>query len=164
MAAILNATDGIYHSGVVGYGIYTMRQTHIFWGRRQGGSVFTAYLWGNLEFQRVIVLFPGYLPSPYWSPYWICTQHPTCQWSRTSICCHTSNPWNKCPKRGLMTTGGQIPIQKCYRSFHKLCRFVTSYFQVFEKVGAKPPTKTKQFPSKCKYNLLVIKGATIIID
>ncbi len=22
MAAILNATDGIYHSGVVGYGIY----------------------------------------------------------------------------------------------------------------------------------------------
>ncbi len=25
--------------------------------------------------ERVIVLFPGYLPSPYWSPYWICTQH-----------------------------------------------------------------------------------------
>ncbi len=38
MAAILNATDGIsfinhgintlYHSGVVGYGIYTMREIH----------------------------------------------------------------------------------------------------------------------------------------
>ena len=25
------------------------------------------------------MVFPGYLPSPYWSPYWICTQHPT--WS-----------------------------------------------------------------------------------
>ncbi len=25
-------------------------------------------------FKRVIVLFPGYPPSPYWSPYWICTQ------------------------------------------------------------------------------------------
>ncbi len=30
---------------------------------------------------------------------------------------HTSNPSNKCPKRGLMTTGGQIPIEKHYRSF-----------------------------------------------
>ncbi len=27
------------------------------------------------------------------------------------------NPWNKCPKSGLMTTGGQIPIEKHYRSF-----------------------------------------------
>ncbi len=35
--------------------------------------------------QRVIVLFPVYLPITYWSPYWICTQHPTCQWSLTSI-------------------------------------------------------------------------------
>ena len=41
------------------------------------------------------MLFPGYQPSPYWRPYWICTQHPTCQW------CDTFNPWNKCPKRGL---------------------------------------------------------------
>ncbi len=31
---------------------------------------------------------------------------------------HTSNPWNKCPKRGLLTTGGQIPIEKHYHSFH----------------------------------------------
>ena len=53
------------------------------------------------------MVFPGYLPSPYWSPYWICTQHPTCQ---------TSNPWNKCPKRGLLTTGGQNPIEKHYHS------------------------------------------------
>ena len=30
---------------------------------------------------------------------------------------HTSNPWNRCPKRGLMTTGGQIPIEKHHRSF-----------------------------------------------
>ncbi len=30
---------------------------------------------------------------------------------------HTSNPWNKCPKRGLLTTGGQIPIEKHYHSF-----------------------------------------------
>ncbi len=29
------------------------------------------------------------------------------------------NPWNKCHKRGLMTTGGQIPIEKHYRSFSK---------------------------------------------
>ncbi len=35
--------------------------------------------------QRAIVLFHVYLPSPYRSPYWICTQHPTCQWSRTSV-------------------------------------------------------------------------------
>ncbi len=59
--------------------------------------------------QRVIVLFPGYPPSPYRSPYWICTQH-----SHTKG--HTSNPWNKCPRRGLMTTGGQIPIEKHYHS------------------------------------------------
>ncbi len=38
----------------------------------------TPYCW---PVERVIVLFPGYLPSPYWSPYWICTQHSTCQWS-----------------------------------------------------------------------------------
>ncbi len=30
---------------------------------------------------------------------------------------HTSNPWNKCPKRGLMTTGRQIHIEQHYRSF-----------------------------------------------
>ncbi len=28
----------------------------------------------------------------------------------------TNNPWNKCSKRGLLTTGGQIPIEKHYRS------------------------------------------------
>ena len=61
--------------------------------------------------KRVIVLFPGYQPSPYWSLYWICTQHPACQWSQTS------NQWNKCPKRGIMTTGGQIPIEQHFRSF-----------------------------------------------
>ncbi len=37
------------------------------------------------------------------------TQHPT------EI--HTSNPWNKCPKRCILTTGGQIPIEKHYWSF-----------------------------------------------
>ncbi len=42
---------------------------------------------GKTGSQRAKVLFPGYLPSPYWSPYWICTQHPTCQWSHTSKCC-----------------------------------------------------------------------------
>ncbi len=35
--------------------------------------------------QRAIMVFPGYLPSPYWSPYWINTQHPTCQWSLRTI-------------------------------------------------------------------------------
>ncbi len=35
------------------------------------------------------MLFPGYQPSPFWIPYWICTQHPTCQWSSTSICYHS---------------------------------------------------------------------------
>ncbi len=29
---------------------------------------------------------------------------------------HTGNPWNNCPNRGLLTTGGQIPIEKHYRS------------------------------------------------
>ncbi len=29
---------------------------------------------------------------------------------------HTSNPRHKCPKRGFMITGGQIPIEKRYRS------------------------------------------------
>ncbi len=35
------------------------------------------------------MLFPAYQPSPYWIPYWIGRQHLTCQWSRTSICCHS---------------------------------------------------------------------------
>ncbi len=51
--------------------------------------------WDKISFghgwQRVIVLFHGYQSSPYWSPNWICTQRPACQWSRTSICCH--NMW-----------------------------------------------------------------------
>ena len=34
---------------------------------------------------------------------------------------HTSNPWNKCPKRGLMTIGGQILIENHYRSFIQNC-------------------------------------------
>ncbi len=84
---------------------------------------------------RVIVLFPGYPPSPYLSPYWICTQHSTCQRSRTLICDdmelpyikdHTSNPWNKCPKRGLISTGGQIPIEKNYHSLVEGCDLVVS--------------------------------------
>ena len=41
--------------------------------------------YGHTLSQRVIRVFPGYLPSPSWSPYWICAQHPTCQWSLTSI-------------------------------------------------------------------------------
>ncbi len=32
----------------------------------------------------------------------------------------TSNPWSKCPKRGLTTTGGQIPIEKHYHSLSPL--------------------------------------------
>ncbi len=47
-----------------------------------------------------------YFRLQYRNPYWICTKG------------HTSNPWNKCPKRGLMTMGGQIPIEKHYRSLH----------------------------------------------
>ncbi len=80
---------------------------------------------GNTLLQRVTMDLPGSPPRPYWSPFWICTQRSTCQWSFTSICSYlilraipcTSNPWNKCPKRGLLTTGGQIPIEKHYRSF-----------------------------------------------
>ncbi len=68
--------------------------------------------------EQLCQVFPGYLLSPYWSPYWICTHHPTCQWSLTSIYTkgHTSNPWNKCPKRGLLTMDGQILIEKHYHS------------------------------------------------
>lgn len=32
---------------------------------------------------------------------------------------HTSSPWIKCHKRGLMTTDDQIPIQKQYCSWHE---------------------------------------------
>ncbi len=32
----------------------------------------------------------------------------------------TSNPWKNCPKRGLRTTGGQIPIKKHCRSFQTM--------------------------------------------
>ncbi len=42
---------------------------------------------------------------------------------------HTSNPWNKCPKRGLLTMGGQIPIEKHYHSFKRpimTCQLHTS--------------------------------------
>ncbi len=77
--------------------------------------------WSQTHKQRAIMVLPGYLPSPCWNPYWICTQHTTCQWSLTSICCHsmwfTRNPWNKSPKRCLLTTGGKIPIEVHYRSF-----------------------------------------------
>ncbi len=59
----------------------------------------------NSHTKRAVLLFPGYLTSPHRSPYWICTQHPTCQW---------------CPKRGLMTTGGQIPTEKHYHSFQHM--------------------------------------------
>ncbi len=34
------------------------------------------------------------------------------------------NPWNKCSKIGLMTTGGQIPIEKHYRSLLTVCLFI----------------------------------------
>ncbi len=63
--------------------------------------------------EKVIMDLPGSLPSSYWSPYWICTQYPTKG--------HTSNPWNKCPKRGRLTTGGQIPIEKHYHSLEDIC-------------------------------------------
>ena len=71
--------------------------------------------------ERAIGLFPVYLPGAYRSPYWICTQHPTCQWSCTKG--HTSNPWNKCPERCLMTTDGPIPIEMHYCSFKTLSYF-----------------------------------------
>ena len=86
--------------------------------------------------QRVIVFFPGYKPSPYWSPYeyahnilhvrdhipphvaiasgfWFDDLNP---YSYLIHKGHTSNQWNKCPKRGITTTGGQIPVEKHYRS------------------------------------------------
>ncbi len=61
------------------------------------------------NFQRVIMDLPGSPPSPYWSPYWICTQHPTCtcQWS---ITIHEINAlrevfWQRVGKRsGLLMT------------------------------------------------------------
>ncbi len=113
-------------------------------------------LFTSLFIQRVIALFPGYLPSPYWSPYWILAPWPSPRvllmvwppWKRgamtyysrtldvrrawpsfalyyinTHNILHVSvtylHPWNKCPKRGLMTTGGQIPIEKHYRSLEE---------------------------------------------
>ncbi len=47
---------------------------------------------------------------------------------------HTSNPWINCPKRGFLTTGGQIPIQKHYRSlyiFTKLVAFFSTQTHLF---------------------------------
>ncbi len=45
--------------------------------------------WSQTNRQRAIMDLPGSPPIPYWSPYWICTQHSACQWSLTSICCHS---------------------------------------------------------------------------
>ncbi len=42
---------------------------------------------------------------------------------------HTSNPWNKCPKRGLLTTGGQIPIEKHYHSLCGNCICMVTYLK-----------------------------------
>ncbi len=68
---------------------------------------FCYFLWGCeivCKSKGHTVFFPGYQPSPYWSPYWICTQHPACQWpyirddmELPHTKGHTSNPWNKCP-------------------------------------------------------------------
>ncbi len=74
------------------------------------------------SWERAMMVFPGYLPSPYWSPYWICTQPHTKG--------HTSNPWNKCSMRGLLTTGGQIPIKKHYRSFRHSFLCISSVNQL----------------------------------
>ncbi len=63
----------------------------------------------------------------YWSPYWTCTQHPT------KLKGHTSNPWNKCTKRGLMTTDGRIPIEKHYCSFQVL--FFSNFSETFNKLA-----------------------------
>ncbi len=57
------------------------RKTNIF--------LYCVQLWLNSRrfrnnWERVIMDLPGSPPIPYWSPYWICTQHSTCQWSLTS--------------------------------------------------------------------------------
>ncbi len=57
---------------------FLMSQTHHHDGDEKDKLLTTQKITSS---KRVIVLFPEYLPSPYWSPYWICTQHPTCQWS-----------------------------------------------------------------------------------
>ncbi len=152
-----------------------------------------------IDFQRAIMVFPGYLPSPYWKPHWICRQHTTCQWSLTSICCHsmwflvwswshvlwvlsknnllifqfwlecddmelphtkghTCNPWNKCPKRGLLTTGGQIPIKKHYHSFCHIFR-ATEYGHTYVIFIIHRPLVITANPAAVKVNL---KGKTTV--
>ena len=61
----------------------------------------------------------------------------------SSIRVHTSNPWNKCPKRDLMTTGGQIPIEKHYRSFSVFVKQTVhwlSFLTLWTKEGRRPFT------------------------
>ncbi len=78
--------------------------------------------------------FPMGIPHfrfQYWRPHWICTQHPTRSvWWDTKG--HSSNPWNKCPKRGLVTMGGQIPIEKNYRSLLYLTSCVSDNCNIFD--------------------------------
>ena len=63
------------------------------------------------------MVLPGYLPLMEPLLIMHATSYITCQWSLPHTKGHTSNPY-KCPKRGLLTTGGQIPIEKHYRSLH----------------------------------------------
>ncbi len=56
---------------------------------------------------------------------------------------HTNNPLNKCPKRGLMTTCGQIPIEKHYHSLvrpsHSLLdTFVNFWLGYIRNIGSCP--------------------------
>ncbi len=65
--------------------------------------------------KRGIMLFPGYLPT-YTAPI-------------SEPLLNMNNPWNKCPKRGFLTTSRKIPIGKHYRSFIKsrFCKYLYIY-------------------------------------
>ncbi len=54
----------------------------------------------------------------YWSPYWICTQHPTYVMKRSYLILRAMTVIHEINAlRGLRTMGGQIPIGNYYRSF-----------------------------------------------
>ena len=90
------------------------------------------------------MLFPVYQPSPIGAPieYTHNILHVSDQvppQTHIIICDdmelphtkgHTSNPWNKCPKRGLMTKDGQILIEKHYRSFQAWLKKVDCHFSL----------------------------------
>ncbi len=104
----------------------------------------TGFIWRCILTLPTFLLRPRTLPPLCWRP------HPTGMRQYIRIeqrvivffpghnILDTSNPWNKCPKRGLMTTGGQIPIEKHYHSFtHFEDQKISQFFHLQQVIFAR---------------------------